>query len=389
MLRPLSVSTGIVLTCLSLLFVSASMAQTQGRIRVIESNDTFPQPEAVIEVRDSQNRPITGLDSTNFTILQDNRPIAPDDVQVQEKSGEALGPAVAFVLDASALLSASEVEAARTAAVGLLQAVPQANASNPELISLFVPSSSPEQVSQIADFRTFSHDHNAIINYLNTQLQLQPGTTRLYAVTNEAIISVSEKAKERGTPAYVVIFSDGRDSLTANDFERTLALAREHGVTFLAYGYGPKKDSDIGANRLRQLATETQGSYLDHPSADQAVKAYLDLVKATPQTSYNVNFTSPLAADDDVHSWQILVNVDGTEIQSQQLLFRATLAAQNLQPLSSVMGRYLMWAVPIAVAVSAMLTLLLMVWQQRSREDSRRLRNDLGEAPTRRSGSRL
>lgn len=369
--------------CLAtLLIASTSAAQSNGTVRVLESRDAFPQPDAVVEVRDPQGRPVIGLEASQFTILQDGRPIAPEHIQVQEKDGGLLGPTTAIVLDASTLLGVSEVEAARAAAVALLQAEPVTSTTSPELITLFIPSADSNQPSQIPEFSTFTKDHNAIANYINRQLKLESSGTPLYTVVKEAVLAVGQKAKERGTPGYVAVFSDGRDNLSAADFDRALSLAREQQVTLVTFLYGPETGAGVGANRLRQFAVETQGEYLDHPTPEQAAQTYTQLAQKTSHSLYTISFTSELPADNAIHSWQILVTLNGVEVQSQQILFQAVLTDQSLRPLKDIVQAYLLRAVPTVIIVSGLVTLLLAFWQRFGHEDSRRLGGGLNSAPT-------
>jgi hypothetical protein len=369
---------------LLVMVAALGVAGAQGglSIKVLESSNAFPSPEALVEVRDGDGRPVADLRPDQFAIIQDGQPAAPGNVSVSDQTTESRGPALAVVLDASKLLGAEQVEAARKAAVGLLQAGGAISSTDPEVVSLFVPSGAAPEASRIDEFADFTHDHNAVINYLNTRLELQPNTTPLYGVLSDAIDAAADAAKRRGTPAYVAVFSDGQDPISGDSFEAALARARQRNVAVLAASFGPLKGPKTGSQRLRRLATETRGVYLERPQPDDVGKEYTSLVKLTPQSVYSVRYTSNLPPDDQVHIWQVLVNVDGAEARSQQIPFQATLPAKQPHPLNTIMNAYLLRAVPAAVVLSALLTLLLALWQRSGREDSRRLRGGLGNAPT-------
>ncbi len=371
---------------LAVLATSAS-AQSSLTVKVLESHAAFPEPAALVEVVDANGGPVTGLRREHFTILQDGKPVTPDAIDVNEISVAKQGPALAVVLDASKLLGSSEVEVARAAAVALLQTRLDTAPNDPQYVSLFVPSGKLDQPSHVADFAGFTHDHNAVVNYLNTRLELQPGTTRLYAVVREAIAAVSKKARERGTPAYIAVFSDGRDTLSAAEFETALSSARQSNVRMLTVRYGSAKGGEAGIERLRRLAEETQGQFLDAPAPALVGATYARLAQVTPRSTYRLSFVSTLPADEEVHSWQVLANVDGREAQSQRLLFQALLPSQQLRPLSSILTDYLWRAVPAAMLLSGLLTLGVALWQRSTRAESRRLGRGLGDAATLRSSS--
>jgi len=358
------------------------VAQTNGALRILESTTAFPSPEALVEVRNAQGQVLNNIKPEQFTVLQDGQPVLPDDIRVSTQQLETKGPTLGIVLDASTLLGASEVEAARSAAVALVQAGGALKATDPEVVTLFVPAGDPQQPSQVPDFATFTHDHNAVVNYLNTRLELQAGTTRLYAVIHDAIETVAEQATQRGTPGYIAIFSDGQDSLSVDAYVQALAAAREHNVTVLAFGFGNQDTTTKGVARLNQLATETQGVYINHPTPSDVANAYSRLTSTTVHTAYRVSYTSSLPADEQPHSWQIITIVDGTELRSQQLLFQAALPAQPIRSLNTVMNAYLLRAVPAVVIISGLLTLIVALWQRSGREDSRRLQGGLNTAAT-------
>ncbi len=361
---------------------TSAVAESNMTVKVLESQATFPQPAAVVEIIDSRGRSVTGLRRDNFTVLQDGKPVTPDAVRVDETLIAKQGPTLALVLDASKLLGAAEVEAARAAAVALLQTQLETTPNDPEYVTLFIPAGNYDQPSDVREFADFTHDHNAVVNYLNTRLELQPGTTRLYAVVHDAIAAVGKKASERGTPAYLAIFSDGRDQLSASQFDVAVALARENNVRILSVRFGAAKGGEAGIERLQRLANETEGRFLNAPTPEAVSASYAQLAEITPRSTYRVSFTSSLPADDEVHSWQVLANVEGMERESQRILFQALLRSQQLRPLSAILSDYLVRAIPAVILLSGVLTLGLALWQRSQREDSRRLRGGLSDAAT-------
>lgn len=361
------------LGCLVLLATtSGSLAQAAYSIKVLESSTTFPSLSSSVEVRDSQNKPLNGLQAKQFTLLQDQQPLAPDQFTVREQRVADQGAVIGVVLDASRLLGASEVDASRQATIAFLNAERVISPTFPELVSLYVPAGESAKPHLVQDF---THDRNALINHLNTKLELEAGTTRLYAVLRDAVDAVGQKALAQGSAGYVVVLSDGRDELSLAAFDQALAAASDQRVTLLTMNFGPRTGSPVGAERLRTLATRTRGEYLDHPTPEQAADLYKRFIQPTVRTAYTVAYTSTLAADEQVHRWQILVTVDGQEIASQHLLFRAGLAAPlEIQPLGKLMQGYFLRTIPGIFLASGLLTLLLILLQRMGQEDSRRLR---------------
>lgn len=376
---------------LGLLTTPATLLARDGpRIEVIESSNAFPSPSALIEVLNEQGQPVSDLRPEHFTILQNGQPVAPDRVVIAEEQTGSRGPVLGIVLDASQLLGAAEVEAARQAAIGLLESGTGINPDDPQLVSLFLPTGDGTQVSQITEFADFTHDHNAVINYLNTQLTLQPRATRLYAAVSEAVDAVAEQANEQGTTGSLVVLSDGRDDLSRESYESVLSLARDQSITIHTYRFGFDPEDGDGAARLIELSQATDGMTLVRPTVDEASASYRENVQVPSSSAYRVQFASDVPADEQTHRWQILAVVDGVEASSQQLLFQAIVNAMTLRPLGEVLQDYFLRAGLAALVVSGLITLGLALWQRRGREDSRRLRSgSLSHAATvKRGGQR-
>jgi hypothetical protein len=383
---------GIITTLLvAMLLVAPAHAQSpacQG-LEVHAAQLTFPTVAIQFSVCDAQGNRMTTLDRSAVRIIEDGTPItsftlesqtAHDGQPVQTVplvSGGTFtlvttGASIGIVFDASQLLNGTgagagdHLGAARAAIEAFLlepgDPPPPRTRSpgNMERVALFIPADQPAQALQPDGLPGFTQDRYAVINTLRQNLPVRQGKTSLNAAIQAAIDATARDAQENGGKAVVLVVSDGGDALTGDSFNSLISQASQKQVKIVAFGIGTDKALQNNGFRLKQLAEATGGIYLERPDANSAGSAFQNAVQSQPAAIYTVRYDTRIIDDGKSHT-VVLEVVTPSGTLSYPFPLTANVPSPNitLAPLGDVLLRqYFMFAIPIAVMLSLLLTLM-------------------------------
>lgn len=312
---------------------------------------------------------------------------SPDGVAPVEGSNpialSVVGATIGIVFDASTLTNASGdptdyVGRGRELLVSFLEAGRTIAASDPEEIGLFVPLSVPEvsgEQIRPAALPGFGQDRNAVINVLN-QMSPRDGKTNLFDTLSVAVGATADRAAERGTDAYVLVVTDGGDSTSMGSYDALLAEATERRVRLLILGVGPQKRLSANAGGLTTLAARTGGAYLGNPDAAAIADFYHTNVDVTGQSAYILRYTTSLIEDGKPH--HLVIQVSGPASgASAPIPIAITAPPASAGDMSQALRGYALWAIPLAIVVSLLLTVLLLISQRLGGGGSRSLSREM------------
>lgn len=350
----------------------------------------------------TSGRDLQGLQTADFTLLEDGAPVASPIEIREERSDPAqsrvvdLGPSavtgstavslgvvgatIGVVYDASLLTNApgdpvNYVERGRLLIEAILEAGRPVAPANPESIGLFFPLSVPavagEQIRPAA-LPGFVQDRNAVINTLRQQAP-RSGKTNVFDTLSVAVRATAEEAARRGTDSYVVLITDGGDSASLGSYDAVVADAAARGVRLLILGVGPDARLAGNAPALVTLAEKTGGAYASNPDPGAAQGLYRERVQVTGQSAYIVRYTTSLLDDGKPH--QLVIQVRGpAEGQSAPIPVALGVAPQlgdGTLALGPAVQGYALRAIPIAIIASLVLSFLLVFVRRLAGDRSR------------------
>jgi len=201
-----------------------------------------------VTVADSQGRFVTGLDQSEFSILEDG--IRQDFLFF---SKTILPIALSLIIDTSASME-ERLAIAQDAAVGFAQRVRE------------------QDLAQVIDFDSrveilqgFTNDKDALERAIRSTAA--GGSTSLYNAVYIALRELS-KVKAKGQDDVrrqaIVLLSDGEDTTSLVSFEEVMELVKRSETSIYTIGLQPREQSALKGFReaefvLRQLAQETGG----------------------------------------------------------------------------------------------------------------------------------
>jgi len=374
----------------------AAQENTQAQIDVYGLKIDGRKVEVLFRVVDPvSERDLQGLDSRAFLIQEDGTPLLSRfDLEEVSSSADApaltvdlaasgaapvngsksvelsvVGSTIGIVYDASTLINAAGdstnyVEQGRTLIEAFLEAGRPVAPANPENIGLFLPLSVPTvegEAIRPAELADFSQDRNAAINVLR-QMAPRESKTNVFDTIAVAVRSTAEAAARRGTDAYVLVVSDGGDSASAGSFDALINEANQRGVRLLVLGIGPADRLAGNAATLTTLAERTGGAYLGNPAVKDVQKFYNNAVTVTGQSAYLLHYETALLDDGEEHF--LTIEVDGVASgRSNKIPLFVDIGSGNTVSieLGPVLQSYAMRAVPSAILLSLVLTLLMVM----------------------------
>jgi len=254
--------------------------------QIVTSN--FPAIRVLVSVTNNNGEPITGLGSSNFTIIENQQPVTSFSLIEQGGTTGFQPIAVALVIDVSGSMGSSGMSYAKNAAIEFVN-----NMSAYDRAAIVKFSSSASVVQAMTSNKT------ALIAAINTLSH--GGLTAMY---NGFYLGVQQCAPEAGTKA-VIGFTDGNNNTGNITQAQVIAYANQVGTPLYSIGVG-----SINATPLQQMAAATGGSYYYAPSPAQIGDIY-NQISQNIESQYEIVFISPnISMDGTQREVQINVSLD-------------------------------------------------------------------------------
>ena len=286
----------LITTMLALGLWPASAAWMQAEVRITLGDPdlaNFPDISIPTAVVNANGVPILDLQAENFEALEDDSPIAIQEVATQSNADLAL--AVALVLDLSGSAPIEDVKAAAHQfldSLGPNDRVALLGFNTPLDFDTFDPAKEIDFTSDLDAVR-------AVVDGL-----VSIGESAVYeAIYKGVLITVEEVADRRA----VIVMTDGydtasREAIATADTPR--AAAKERGIPVFTVGvYSPAFASD--PDYLNVLARETGGRYQDQEVGDLGT-LFQNVVEQL-RTEYHLTLHTDLEPDGKDHVLKIRV----------------------------------------------------------------------------------
>lgn len=251
----------------------------------------FPNLTAVVDVLDTNARPVAGLSLENFQATVGDEAAEITDLQTAVDANVSL--AVVLVVDVSGSMKGEPLEQARRAATDFVDGL-----SPQDTVAVLTFSDS---VSLVQDFTS---DKDAVKLGLD-RLQAE-GNTALYQAAREAAIKAAASPLPRKV---IILLSDGVDygGKSAVSRDDSIAQARYVGVPLYTIGLGSEIDRDY----LSALSQSTRARSLETPTAEGLSQLYAETGNLL-RSQYIVKLSSPIADRGRSLPVALSVTVDGS-----------------------------------------------------------------------------
>lgn len=281
----------------------AAAQEQQPSTRVAQVDTAhYPDVTLYVQVTDQAGTPVANLTKNDFTITEDGQT-----VEISSFAGGGAGPIhTVLVIDTSGSMDeAGKMEGARNAAS---QFVDMMRPGDETAVIAF--SSQPRLIQPFTDNTS---DLNRSIQSLSPD-----GSTALY---DSLIQGVDTLENVEGRRALLVL-TDGRDIVGTDDprqasnasLEQAIDHAQEQGISVQVVGLGDRGSADLrtGIDQpvLQQIASETGGTYVYTPRADELSALYTAMA-GDMQQEYRLTYHSPRPFYDGTRR-DIQVNVSGS-----------------------------------------------------------------------------
>ncbi len=256
-----------------------------------------PNNKMIVSVTDSSGNPITGLNTSNFT-LKENGTLR--SITVTPVNGATSGAlSLAILIDVSGSLSSSDLANEKAAAKQLIS---QMGASDMVAIYSFT-----DDVKLLRDYTSDKALLNAAVDAASGG-----GSTALY----KAIQTASQTLGGRTGRKAIVLMTDGDDTVGGATIDQAIAAAKTAGVPVFPVGFGSANTSI-----LTRLATETGGFYsASATSAD--LQRILGLIGQAISSQYEITYTSGAVTTDN--TVEIAVTVGGQSATATRVVSKCS-----------------------------------------------------------------
>ena len=235
----------------------------------------FPVVKAYVSVLDSMGKPIRGLGKENVTLMENNRPVSIDTMQLYGTGGKPEQFNLAIVVDRSGSMTGEKIMRAKESVQRFLSLMEPGDRAG-----LITFSDSVEQVVPLTD------DMARLRRSADTIKA--DGHTALF----DAIASGVELVQDIPGRRAVIVLTDGIANRGALDMNQSIAAAVREDVSVYVIGLG----KDVRASRLELIAEETGGFYFFTPSADGLSEIYETISKRI-RNEYIITYLTNKRAD--------------------------------------------------------------------------------------------
>jgi Ca-activated chloride channel homolog len=261
-------------------------------------------------VVDGTGRLVPGLEQSDFTVLDNNKP-----ADVALFSNESQPFSAVVMLDTSASMTANLKLLNRAAEQFLLRLLPvdraQVGAFNDKI-----------QLSG-----TFTNDRDELIGALNDLYFGNP--TRL----NDGIAAGLDALKGVDGRRVVLVFTDGEDTSSRLGFRTVMERARDEEVMVYSIGLESEYFNGMRVVRsrpsrdLRKISDETGGGYFELQKTDELAPTFTRVAQEL-RSQYLIGF-APVALDNRVHKLEVRVNKPGMTVRARKSYLAAPDKSSN------------------------------------------------------------
>ena len=250
-------------------------------------------------VIDSNGRLVPGLEQSDFSVLDNNKP-----AEMLLFSNESQPFTAVVMMDTSASMTANLKLLNRAAEQFLLRLLPvdraQVGAFNDKI-----------QLSG-----TFTNNRDELIGALNDLYFGNP--TRL----NDAIAASLDVLKGVDGRRVILVFTDGEDTASRIGFKTVLERARDEEVMVYSIGLESEYFNGMRVVRsrpsrdLRKISDETGGGYFELQKTDELSPTFTRVAQEL-RSQYLIGF-APVALDNKVHKLEVRVNKPGMTVRARK-----------------------------------------------------------------------
>ncbi len=282
---------------------AAAETETQLHIHQVLAAE-YPNVRLLVSVLDDTGAPIHGLQSTEFSVSEDDQGVGEPECREMRPGDEMM--AVALVIDRSGSMRG------------------QAFAQTIEAVSDFVIRLSENDVCAVMPFSSrpdeplaFTSDHDAIADFVGG-LRVG-GNTALH----DAIIAAGQMLAERNeTHKALVVLTDGIDTASAVSLDEAIDAVTSSALPVYCIGLGP----DVNAEALEAIGTRTGGATLFAAGPEDLVAIYRRMLAAV-QSRYELSYESP-ELDTPIRTARVRFALNGAESVAERT-YRVPVAGGN------------------------------------------------------------
>lgn len=257
-----------------------------------------PKITVVASVTDSTGKPVTSLNSSNFTLKEDG---TIQTITVSSTgSGGGTAMSLALVIDHSGSVSGQPLTDEKAAAKAL---VAQLGASDAVAVFGF-----GDSVESVLDFTTDKTRINSAIDGIGGS-----GSTALY----KAVVTAAQKLAPRSGRKAIVLMTDGENN-QGGTIEEAINQAKLAGAPVFPVGFG-----SVNTTVLTRMATETGGTYTSAANSGSLL-SILQNIGAVIAAQYEISYTTSNASSN--HSLELTAQSGGN---SSAAVTQSTTACQS------------------------------------------------------------
>jgi VWFA-related protein len=235
----------------------------------------FPVVKSYVSILDSAGKPVRGLGKDDVKLMENNRPVSIDAMQMYGTGGKPEPFSLAIVVDRSGSMAGEKIMRAKESLQRFLSLMEPGDKA-----ALITFSDSVELTEPLTD------DMSRLKKSAETIKA--GGHTALF----DAIASGVENVQNVPGRRAVIVLTDGIANRGAIDMNQSIAAAVREGVSVYVIGLG----KDVRASRLELIAEETGGFYFFTPTGDGLSEIY-DTISKRIRSEYIITYLTGKRAD--------------------------------------------------------------------------------------------
>jgi Ca-activated chloride channel family protein len=261
----------------------------------ITSVDTaqFPTIQAHVSVLDPNGLPLDGLKQSNFSIIEDGKPVVQYEAQRVEKTKSPITFVIA--VDTSGSMSGKPLEDTIRAIINLMDSL------NPQ-----------DKVAIV----TFNDSARMLLPATNDRAKISSALTQLSGTGKTALwdgihLSINSLFSNQTGKSAVVVISDGSDTTSLLRLEDIATEANVHHIPVFSIGFG-----EVDRISLNRLSTLTGAQSFILPDSSEMTEKFTEIIN-TMRPEYLLSYQTLSNADGMEHKVGVAVDIQGTKIQSE------------------------------------------------------------------------